>query len=294
MMAMMIPDRLAEDKPYGEKRVFELLKRLPNSCFVYYEPKIGNYYPDFVVLMPTIGVLFIEVKGWYLESIIRANPKTVSTVSIRKHKDSQVQIFDEIHPLEQSRKYKNSFRDLVKLHPELLKQDKGYRGYPVFPLWQIAVLSNIDRFELNSIPAFMEDIIPDDVFPEAEVITRDELAHLCDGEYSEVDLLRVLKEYFPAENPNLRWDIHLTDKQVSILHSILAPEFGEVRKLQSLSILQNLWKAVSKILFGYRCPLCGAKMVMRHSHRDGRVFWGCEKYPDCHVTLNDNNGKPMF
>lgn len=29
------------------------------------------------------------------------------------------------------------------------------------------------------------------------------------------------------------------------------------------------------------CPKCGAKVVIRHSKKGGRVFYGCERYPDC-------------
>ena len=68
-MAKMVPDSLTGKESYGEKRVFELLKRLPDTCIVYHEPKIGTLHPDFVVVMPTVGVLFIEVKGWYLENM---------------------------------------------------------------------------------------------------------------------------------------------------------------------------------------------------------------------------------
>jgi hypothetical protein len=33
---------------------------------VNYEPAIDNRNPDFVVVLPTLGVLLVEVMGWYL------------------------------------------------------------------------------------------------------------------------------------------------------------------------------------------------------------------------------------
>ena len=29
------------------------------------------------------------------------------------------------------------------------------------------------------------------------------------------------------------------------------------------------------------CPVCGNRMVLRRSRRDGNQFWGCSKYPGC-------------
>ncbi len=64
-MAEMIPDRLPSGASAGEKRVFDVLQRLPDNCIVYYEPVVSNRYPDFVVIIPEVGLLIIEVKGWY-------------------------------------------------------------------------------------------------------------------------------------------------------------------------------------------------------------------------------------
>ena len=60
-MAEMIPDRLPSSASAGEKRVFELLQKLPDDVIVYYEPVVGERYPDFVVILPSVGLLVIEV-----------------------------------------------------------------------------------------------------------------------------------------------------------------------------------------------------------------------------------------
>ena len=41
-----------------------------------------------------------------------------------------------------------------------------------------------------------------------------------------------------------------------------------------------------------KCPRCGAPMFLRNG-KNG-AFWGCSNYPDCKMTANDNNGKPVF
>ena len=41
-----------------------------------------------------------------------------------------------------------------------------------------------------------------------------------------------------------------------------------------------------------KCPRCGAPMFLRNG-KNG-AFWGCSKYPECKMTANDKNGKPVF
>lgn len=38
------------------------------------------------------------------------------------------------------------------------------------------------------------------------------------------------------------------------------------------------------------CPTCGKAMVLKKAA--GKAFWGCSAYPECAVTLPDDNGKP--
>ena len=64
-MAEMIPDRLPSGASAGEKKVFALLQQLPDDVIVYYEPVVADRYPDFIVIIPSLGLLVIEVKGWY-------------------------------------------------------------------------------------------------------------------------------------------------------------------------------------------------------------------------------------
>ena len=40
------------------------------------------------------------------------------------------------------------------------------------------------------------------------------------------------------------------------------------------------------------CPRCGAPMFLRNGKNGS--FWGCSNYPECKMTANDNNGKPIF
>ena len=41
-----------------------------------------------------------------------------------------------------------------------------------------------------------------------------------------------------------------------------------------------------------KCPRCGSVMFLRNG-KNG-AFWGCSNYPECKMTADDNNGKPVF
>ena len=78
-MAEMIPDRLPSSASAGERKVFALLQQLPDDLIVYYEPMVADRYPDFIVIIPSVGLLIVEVKGWYPANILKAN-------NVRRHR----------------------------------------------------------------------------------------------------------------------------------------------------------------------------------------------------------------
>ena len=41
-----------------------------------------------------------------------------------------------------------------------------------------------------------------------------------------------------------------------------------------------------------KCPRCGAPMLLRNGKNGS--FWGCSNYPECRITADDKNGKPVF
>ena len=81
-MADLIPDRIPQNASQGEKRLFSILQRLPDDYIAYYEPIINNRFPDFVVVCPDLGLMVIEVKGWYAGNIV-AGEKPLAATSYR-------------------------------------------------------------------------------------------------------------------------------------------------------------------------------------------------------------------
>ena len=95
-MAEMIPDRLPSGASAGEKKVFALLQQLPDEVIVYYEPVVSERHPDFIVIIPSVGLLVIEAKGWYPTHIMSANDNDVIVNSKNRYETHK-------HPVRQAR-----------------------------------------------------------------------------------------------------------------------------------------------------------------------------------------------
>src|SRR5215510_3563594 len=110
-MAEMIPDRLPASASVGEKKVFAILQQLPDDVIVYYEPVVAERYPDFVAILPTLGMLIVEVKGWYPNQILEASNLNVA-INSRGRREVCT------HPIRQAREYKFRLMDVARRHPE--------------------------------------------------------------------------------------------------------------------------------------------------------------------------------
>lgn len=67
-MAQMIPPTrdACDFQTKGEEKVFDLLKKLPDDCLVFYEMRLGerDNRPDFLAVIPSRGIVIVEVKDW--------------------------------------------------------------------------------------------------------------------------------------------------------------------------------------------------------------------------------------
>jgi superfamily I DNA/RNA helicase len=203
-MAEMIPDRLPSGASAGERKVFALLQRLPDQVIVYYEPVVADRYPDFIVIIPAVGLLVIEAKGWYPNHILSANNVDVTISSQGRNEVHK-------HPIRQARDYQFQLMDIARQHPEtatLLQSEGAHAGRFIFPFGHLAVLNNCTRQQL-------EERGLSEVFPVTKVLARDELEALSPSEI--VDRLR---NYFDPWWPFGQ----LSDRQISVLRSIIHPE----------------------------------------------------------------------
>jgi hypothetical protein len=220
-MAEMIPDRLPASATEGEKRVFAALARLPDDCLVYYEPVVRRRYPDFIVVLPEVGVLVIEVKGWRLSELRHVNADTVAIT----WRDRPTVLKN---PHRQARDYMFRLMDECARHlwaGMVMHKHGHHAGRFVFPFAHIAVLSNITRTKLDQSPELAC------LFPPSMTIAREELAA---WEALEPDaLLARLKACFDPW-----WSFpKLTTAQVDVLRSVIHPEIVIQRGDADLAVL---------------------------------------------------------
>ena len=208
-MAEMIPDRLPSRASRGEERVFELCKRLPDDYIVYYEPIIESRYPDFIIIAPNLGVLVIEVKGWYPKDIVQADNNLV----LVNEEGRQVR---RAHPVRQAREYMLTLMDrcrTINRNMTLIQQTGVHQGKFKFPFGHFAVLSNISGEQLVNLKLT-------DIFEPSKNVARDVLIGWCDSNLSGTNLINTLRSYF-----NPFWDIEpMGDEMISALRACIHPE----------------------------------------------------------------------
>ena len=199
-MAEMIPDRLPSSASAGERKVFALLQQLPEEVIVYYEPVVASRYPDFIVIIPSVGLLVIEAKGWYPNHILEANNFEVA-ISSR----GQLEICK--HPVRQARDYQFQLMDTARRHPETAALLHG-EGRFTFPFGHLVVLNNCTRQQLDERGL-------SEVFPPRRVLARDELEALSPDK-----TINRLKSCFDPWWPFGQ----LSERQISILRSVIHPQ----------------------------------------------------------------------
>lgn len=282
-MAEFIPDKLPKRATRGEERTFSILKKLPDNYLVYYEPNIENRHPDFIVIAPDLGIMVIEVKGWYLENIQQASDSEV-IVDFDGHQKC------EVHPLTQARNYLFKLMKACENNPryaQLLHQRGALKNRFLFPFAHFVILSNITRDQLSK----KKDADLAQVFRPKNTITRDILLDLEDAS-GEV-IAKRLREYFDPF-----WEIEpMTSEQIDVLRAVIHPQivlsyFASTKPhviaepvLQSLKVLDRRQENNSrKIGEGHRI-LCGVAGSGKTLLLIARARLLHEQDPDAQILL---------
>ena len=175
-MATVIPNlSTIRNMTSGERRLGRRLESLLEDDYaVWYDIPLGKQrrYPDFIILHPGRGLLFLEVKDWKLDTIKSITPQTVliETGSGRQTVSN---------PLEQVRQYAHVAVDQLRRDPQLVNTEGRYEGRLVFPYGYGVVFPNITRKQWN------EAISEEDqelVLPPHRLICKDEMSTVVDPE----------------------------------------------------------------------------------------------------------------
>ncbi|MEM9446449.1 MAG: 3'-5' exonuclease [Verrucomicrobiota bacterium] len=209
-MALMIPATPSSKASQGEQQLFRVLSiQLPDDFIVWYEPRVNDLYPDFVILGPRFGLLILEVKGWYASQVERADN---NFFDIRWQRKGITKTETYQHPLRQGHGYFGSVADRLKTYPILCNEEGNYQGRLCFPIGVGAVMSNMTEAQARDENLYV-------LLEQPTVAYRDELlswAHIPDAE-----LLQRLKGMFTKADFSFP---ALTADQVSTIKGILHPE----------------------------------------------------------------------
>ncbi len=188
----------------GEKRLARRLEALLDDDYLcWYDIPVGrkHRYPDFIILHPARGLLFLEVKDWRLENIKK----------ISKHRVELLTNNGKIttpNPLEQARQCAYQVIDMLSSDSQLTAPDGDYKGKLKFPYGYGVVFTHINQAQLN------KALAPDgmSVLPDHLVLCKDEIPENIDPEVFQQQLWDMFNYSFDQklslpEIERIRWHL---------------------------------------------------------------------------------------
>ncbi|EOM2380764.1 3'-5' exonuclease [Escherichia coli] len=154
----------------GEKRVASRLEAfMSNECLVWYDIPVGrkNRHPDFVIIDPENGLVFLEVKDWTVHTLHQVNHEQVilETNGILK---------SEINPLLQVRRYACDTVNALPADSRLRQNDGQYKGHLNLAWAYGVVFTRITRQQLKALAGNDENAV-ERIFPSAQTICQDDM-----------------------------------------------------------------------------------------------------------------------
>jgi len=176
-MAIIIPNlRLGNTKAtHGEQRSAHRLESLLDDDWLcFYNVPVGKRrrYPDFILVHPRCGLLFLEVKDWKLSSINRIDHDTVQL-----NTDSGLKA--TANPVKQAREGAFQAIDMLQRDSKLQEEQGQHKGKLICPYGYGAVLTNITRKQIQSVAP---DDVTELVLPGRLLICKDEMLEETDPE----------------------------------------------------------------------------------------------------------------
>jgi hypothetical protein len=173
----------------GEKRLARRLESLlEDDYIVWYDIPVGKKrrYPDFIVLHPSRGLLFLEVKDWKPDTLKKMSKTDVSLLTSNG-------LVTKPHPLDQARQYAYVVVDMLSRDQQLCHTSGGYKGNLIMPYGWGVVFTNITRKQI-------EKAIPDDkregLLPDHLMIYKDEMTESVDPERFQEQLWGMFNYHF--------------------------------------------------------------------------------------------------
>lgn len=251
-MAQIIPNinQCLSKMTQGEKRFARRLEaHLEDDYCCWYDLPVGREqrYPDFIILHPGRGLLFIEVKDWKYDTIRRMSKVDFDLLTDRG-------LVTAINPIEQIRQCAYKVVNTLQRDPELTHRNGKYVGKLTFPYGYGVAFSNISRAQLNQA---LEGETGAHLLPEHMVICKDEMTESMDAEQFQERLwgmfnYTIATKLSLPEIDRIRWhlfpEIRVPGKQGDLLNQqneelsqvSTIPKIIEVMDLHQEQLARNL------------------------------------------------------
>lgn len=193
----------------GERRFGQRLEKfLEDDYLCWFDVPVGDArrYPDFIVLHPGRGLLFLEVKDWKLPTIQSMNHQSFTLLTADG-------VINQPNPIEQARQCAYQVVNNLKRDKALAQQDGKHKGGLACPYGYGVVFTNISRKQLQL--ALGED--GESVLPAHLVICQDEMLEKCDPEEFQQRLWNMFNYQFPQK---------LSLPQIDRIRAHLFPKFA--------------------------------------------------------------------
>ena len=220
-MATIIPNlRLGNAKATaGELRLAHRLESLLDDDWLcFYNVPVGKRrrYPDFILVHPRCGLLFLEVKDWKLGSINRIDHDSVDLATASGLKAT-------VNPVKQAREGALHTIDMLQCDPHLKETQGPFKGKLICPYGHGVVLTNITRKQIQSVAP---DDVAERVLPSRLLICKDEMLEDTDPEEFQTRLwdmfeYRFKKSLTLPDLNRIRWHLY---PEIRIDNLGLSPE----------------------------------------------------------------------
>lgn len=208
-MATIIPNITAASTKMtpGERRFGQRLETfLEDDYSCWFDVPVGSKrrYPDFIILHPGRGLLFLEVKDWKLPNIKSINHHQVQLLTNEG-------LVNKANPIEQARQSAYQVINQLKRDPILLQSEGRHSGNLICPYGYGVVFTNILRKQLD--PYLKEENAS--ILPAHLIICQDEMMEKSDPEEFQERLWNMFNYQFSQK---------LTLPQIDRIRAHLFPE----------------------------------------------------------------------
>ena len=207
-MAIIVPNlRLGHAKVTpGERRfALRLEHLLEDDYWCFYDVPVGKRrrYPDFIILHPRRGLLFLEVKDWKLTSI-----RNIDHYRVRLQTTNGLKL--QTNPVEQARQGAYQAINMLKSDPVLQEKHGQHKGNLICPYGYGVVLTNISRKQIQDA---LRDDVSERVLPGHLLICQDEMLADTDPEAFQERLWGMFNYKFDRpltlpEVDRIRWHLY--------------------------------------------------------------------------------------